>query len=183
MLSPNYQLLTFNGCKLQQFQWGLETGRNNITLKAKVASIKPWWSHVMLTYLIESHENVVQHEQLLAEMYLKLLRFRVTRTSSCSKQVAWRDCLKELLESSPSLIYQWDMATWHLVWDSLKSHLQIHRQNGLESLEVDIDSKSWNMFDWNICIGIAWTHPILSSMANMFNVSRQTGALPGKRLA
>lgn len=27
----------------------------------------------------------------VAEMYLKPLRFRVTRTSSCSKQVAWRD--------------------------------------------------------------------------------------------
>ena len=77
----------------------------------------------MLSYLIESHENVVQHEQLLAEMYLKPLRFRVTRTSSCSKQVAWRDCFICLLESSPSLIYQWDMATWHLVWDNLKSHL------------------------------------------------------------
>ena len=184
----------------------------------------------MLSYLIESHENVVQHEQLLAEMYLKRLRLRVTRTSSCSKQVAWRDCFisggvlatfflfSRFISAAIDVGPKHSFAILRLLYAGILTEsylpmrygnmasclrqpqissltvriaqfpkienqsnlipLQIHHQNGLE---VDIDCKSWNMFDWNIWSGIAWTHPILSSMANMFNVSRQTGALPGKR--
>ena len=80
----------------------------------------------MLTYLIESHENVVQHEQLLAEMYLKPLRFRVTRTSSCSKQVAWRDCNEIwqhgiLFETASNLIFDITHCTVSQNWEDSPS--------------------------------------------------------------